>query len=173
MNDYSFESVYRRQLAEILDAEQQMLEEMPRILRAVTSPELRTALELHLVETKEHVSRLAKILDEMDEPRPRAYSDPMRALLAKGRLLMVAEEPSPVRDAALIATAREIEYHESAAYSTARLFAKMLGHDRAAALLGKTLKEEQDTAADLAQIAETLIMGEELEDSFLAEDAVA
>jgi hypothetical protein len=45
----------------------------------------------------------------------------------------------------------------------------MLNHDRAAALLTMSLKEEQETAADLVEIGEAVVMGEELEDADLEE----
>ena len=49
-----------------------------------------------------------------------------------------------------------------AGYNFARILARMLSHEAAAMLLGKTLKEAQDTAGDLAEIAEAVIRGEEL-----------
>lgn len=171
MENPNFEAVYREQVAELFDAEQQMIEEMPRVIRAVTSAELRSALELHLAETREQAVRVKTILEEMPGAVPRVFSDAMRAFLAKARLLTVRIPRSAVLDAALIAALRELEYFEAAGYSNARQFARMLGHERAAALLGKTLKEEQDTAADLYEIAESLIMGEELEDALLEEAA--
>ena len=173
MAKQTFESVYREQIAELCDAEQQMIENMPSMLRAASSQELKSAFEIHLAETKEQLTRLEIILADMPAPRPRNLSDPMRALLAKSRLVTIRHEGSPASDAALIAVAQQIEYHEISAYSSARMLARMLGHERAAMLLGKSMQQEQDTAGDLAEIAEVVIMGEELEDAVLEEPVPA
>jgi ferritin-like metal-binding protein YciE len=66
-----------------------------------------------------------------------------------------------------------VEQYEIAGYETARMLARMLGHERDAVLLARTLAEEQDTAGDLNEIAETVIMGEELEEAELAETETA
>lgn len=172
-NRETFESLYRNQIAELHDAELQMIEDMPLVIRAVSSQELRNALELHLAETKEQAARLETILESMDGPRPEKFSDPMRALLANCRLLIASEKVSPVLDAALIAAAQQVEHYEIAAYGSARMLARMLNHPRAAMLLKRSLKEEQDTAVDLGQIGEAVVMGEELEDAILAEPTQA
>lgn len=169
MTKETFEYVYRQRIAELYDAEQQMIDDMPKIIHAASSQELKAALEIHLAETKEQLTRLEMILASMPGPRPRDISDAMRALLAKGRLIIARHEASPALDAALIGAAQQVEYYEIAGYSSARTLARMLGHERAAMLLGKTLKEERDTAGDLAEIAEAVIMGEELEDAVLEE----
>ncbi len=169
----TFEAAFRRHVAELYDVEQQTIEALPRIIRAAASKELKTALELHLAETKEQAERLESILDAMPGPRPFGSSDPARAMLSKSALLAAWYDASPVLDWALIAAAQQLEHFEIAGYGAARMLARMLNYERAAALLAKTLKEEQDTAADLAQIAETVIMGEELEDAVLAEEIPA
>ena len=165
----TFETVYRELLSEIYDAEQQMLEGMPRMIRASASEELRAALELHMAETAEQAARLETIFASFDGPAARELSDTMRALIAKSRLQAVRFETSPAGDAALIATARQIEHYEIAAYGSAVLLARMLSHTADAELLRQSLKEEQETSSDLTQIAETVIMGEELEDAVLEE----
>lgn len=172
-NIETFESVWRESLAELYDAEQQTIEKMPAIIEAAESAELKTALELHLTETREHAERLAAILAGLDGDTPRRICDPMRALLAKSLLAAAWHEPSAARDFALISTARQVEHFEMASYGAAATLGRMLGHDAAAALLKKTLRDERETAAYLAQLAEATVMGEELEDLAMEEEAPA
>jgi ferritin-like metal-binding protein YciE len=172
-DNHTFESVYQEHLAELLDAEQQILDDMPRMIRAASTQELKTALELHMAETREQAARLEAVRAESDGPRRLAFSDAMRGLLAKSRLQVLKREPSSVRDAALIVTLQQIEHLEISAYQSALQFARMLGHERAAGMLKKTLKEELETAANLTQIAESLIMGDELEDAVMRDEVAA
>ncbi len=173
INKETFESLYRSQIAELYDAEHQMIEDMPRMIRAASSKELRNAFELHLAETKEQVARLEMILESMDGSRPQKFSDPMQALMANIRLVIAYQRPSPVLDATLIAAAQQVEHHEMAGYGAAGMLAGMLDHPRAAMLLQKSFKEEQETAADLGEIGESVVMGEELEDAVLEEPVSA
>ncbi len=168
-NTQTFESLYRSQIALLHDAELQMIEHMPRLIRAALSPELKTALELHLAETEEQAARLKAILNSMRGRTPQKPSEPMSAMLAEVRLRIAWSEPSTVLDAEIVAAAQAVEHYEIAAYSTARMLATMLNHPDAATLLARSLREEQETAADLAQIAETIVMGEELDDEILEE----
>jgi ferritin-like metal-binding protein YciE len=170
-NNDTFEGLYREQLAELHDAERQILEELPAIIRAASSQELKASLELHLEQTREQVTRLETIFANMPGPRPKRSSDPMRAMLAVARLRIINFDTPAVRDAAVTAAAQQVEHYEISGYGAALMLARMLNREHAAVLLQRTLEEEQDTAADLSEIAETIIMGEELDDAELEEVA--
>jgi ferritin-like metal-binding protein YciE len=58
-----------------------------------------------------------------------------------------------VRDAVLIASANRVEHYEIAAYGVTRAFAKALGYDDDAKLLGDSLDEESATDEALTKIA--------------------
>lgn len=165
----TFKSLFQKQIAELLDAEHQMIRDLPGMIHAASSQELKNAFELHLAETREQAARLEIILAELHGDAPEKFSDPMSALLASTRLLIASHASSPVLDAALTIAAQQIEHYEIASYSAARMLAGMLNLSRAAMLLAKSLKEEKDTVVDLGQILEVIVMGEELEDAILAE----
>jgi ferritin-like metal-binding protein YciE len=65
-------------------------------------------------------------------------------------------EDSPLRDAALIVNGNFVEHYEIALYGSLAAFAKNLGLQSAAQLLGETLAEEKAADAKLSQIGETL-----------------
>ena len=172
-NHETFQSLFRSAIAELYDAELQMIEDMPLMIRAASSTELKNALELHMAETKEHAARLEMIIESMGGPLLQKFSDPMRALLASIRLLIARTRSSAVLDAALVGAAQQVEHFVISSYGAARRLARMLGYSRATIVLGKSLKEEQETVSDLSQIGESVIMGEELDDAIQEEKVLA
>ena len=63
----------------------------------------------------------------------------------------------PTRHAALIAAAQRVEHYEISVYGTLATFAKLLGREDDADLLGQTLDEEKETDETLTDIAESTI----------------
>jgi ferritin-like metal-binding protein YciE len=71
-------------------------------------------------------------------------------------------DESPLRDAAIIASANRVEHYEIAAYGSARTFAEILGLNDAATLLDQTLQEEKMADQKLTQLAESMVNEEAL-----------
>ncbi len=71
---------------------------------------------------------------------------------AGGRIASAQGDPAVI-DAAMIGAAQRVEHYEIAAYGTARALALELGYDRAAELLGQTLREEGNADKTLSKIA--------------------
>src|ERR1051325_8124374 len=51
------------EIKDIYWAEKHLVKTLPKMRKAATSPELQSAIESHLEETKEHVARLEKVFD--------------------------------------------------------------------------------------------------------------
>lgn len=73
--------------------------------------------------------------------------------------------PSPLRDAGIIASANRVEHYEIAGYGSARTFAQTLGLREAASLLDQTLQEEKRADEKLTQLAESMVNEEALKRS--------
>jgi ferritin-like metal-binding protein YciE len=69
-------------------------------------------------------------------------------------LLDEAKEPSPMRDAGLIACGQAVEHYEMARYGALMSWARTLGHHDAATLLQQTLDEEKKADSLLTELAE-------------------
>ena len=55
------------ELRDTYDAEKQLTKALPKLAKAATSQELRTAFESHLEETRGHVERLEQVFESLDE----------------------------------------------------------------------------------------------------------
>jgi ferritin-like metal-binding protein YciE len=78
----------------------------------------------------------------------------MEGLIEEGSELLKEDAEPDVMDAALIAAAQKVEHYEIATYGTLITWAKQLGLDEAAEILGQTLDEEKETDVKLTELAE-------------------
>jgi ferritin-like metal-binding protein YciE len=135
----SLDTLFYDQIQDIYDAEQRLVQALPKMAEAACNGQLRNAFEQHLAETERQVERLEQVF-ELTGQTPKAKTcEAMKGLISEGEEVIDATGDDDVRDAALIAAAQRVEHYEIAAYGTARTFALRLGHLRAAELLQESL----------------------------------
>jgi ferritin-like metal-binding protein YciE len=153
--DSELHQLFLDELADILNAEQQLTKALPKMAEAASSEELTEAFESHLEETKYHVTRLEQVFTSLDERVQSKECKAMKGLLEEGRDVMEEMKGSSALDAALIAAAQKVEHYEIATYGTLRAWAERMGHTKAVELLDATLDEEKATDEALTSIAES------------------
>jgi ferritin-like metal-binding protein YciE len=145
------------ELRDLYSAETQLVEALPKMAEAASSQELRSAFEHHLEQTREHVSRLKDIFEEIGEKSSGETCEAMKGLIKEGEILVKAEGDPDVRDAGLIGAAQRVEHYEIAGYGTARSLAQRLGDRQVAGTLQLTLNEEAEADKKLTSIAESQV----------------
>jgi ferritin-like metal-binding protein YciE len=131
-----------------------MLKNMPRMMKAASSKELKRAFAQHEKMTQRQVKRLERVFKMLGERPGGKKCVGMEGLVNEAKEL-IQEKPEPeVLDAGLISKAQHIEHYEMAGYGTVRTYARTLGYEDQQALLQETLDEEQMTDKLLTQIAE-------------------
>ncbi len=145
------------ELRDTYDAEKQILKALPKMRKAATSPELASAFEAHLEETRGQVQRLEEVFAGLDEKVRGKHCEGVAGIIKEGKSVMEEDFDDTTMDACLIASAQRVEHYEMAGYGTVLAYAKRLGHDDVAALLEQTLDEEKATDAKLSQLAESSI----------------
>lgn len=153
----SLEHLYVEQLRDIYDAENQLVRALPKMVKAASSPELRSAFEDHLEKTRGHVRRLDEIFQGLGHPAKGKSCKAMIGLIEEGEELQRSEAEPSVRDAGLIAAAQKVEHYEIASYGTLRTFAEFRGDKQAAQSLQEILDEEYEADKTLTQVAESSI----------------
>lgn len=146
-------------LKDLYHAEKQLVKALPRMAKAASSDELRSAIEEHLHVTESHVERLEECFAEMDMTPKAKTCHGMMGIVEEGKEVLDKQNngnPSAI-DAAIIAAAQKVEHYEISAYGSARTFAQTLGMNRVADLLQETLDEEKETDQKLTQIAEGMV----------------
>jgi len=150
----SLESLFLHELKDVYSAEQQILKALPKLIKAVKSAELASALKEHLAATKTHAERLQQVLQAYGAKPGKVKCKGMEGLLSEGDEILEEEMPPEVRDAAIISAAQRVEHYEMAAYGCLRSFAKQLGDVPSAQILQTTLDEEADADRKMTQLAE-------------------
>ena len=153
----SLQDMYVEELKDIYNAEKQLLKALPKMAKAASSDELRTAFEEHLEQTKGHVERLEQVFQTMDMAAKGKTCEAMKGLVAEGEEILELEGDEATIDAGLIAAAQKVEHYEIATYGTLRSWAKQLGSEEAATLLQQTLDEESETDERLTKLAESIV----------------
>jgi ferritin-like metal-binding protein YciE len=155
----SFDQLFETGLRYAYDTEQKLVEKgIPSMIEAASSPELRTALEQHLRETRNHVTRLERVFGIIGA-EPKAEDDDIIDEITKTADHMVGatEDGSPLRDAVLVIGGGHVEHYEMAMYGSLASVARQLGRRDAASLLEETMNEEKAAAAKLAEIGERTV----------------
>jgi ferritin-like metal-binding protein YciE len=141
------------EIRDIYHAEKQLLKALPKLAKAASDTELRGALENHLAETENQVSRLEQVFELVGEKPETKTCAGMAGIIEEGSDAL-GEESGPVLDAMIIASAQRAEHYEIAAYGTVAAWAEGLGYTDAAELLRETLDEEKTADETLTGIAE-------------------
>jgi ferritin-like metal-binding protein YciE len=128
------------QMCDLYDAEIQLIAALPKMAAAANSPHLKEAFRVHLEETKNHQARLEQAFQLLGIKPTRESCEAMQGLISEGEEMIAAHGDPQIKDAALIAAAQRVEHYEIAGYGCARSFARRLGQQSIADLLGWTLK---------------------------------
>lgn len=152
-------------LRDTYNAEKQLVKALPKMAKSATSDELRAAFTDHLEVTRQQVTRLEQVFQELDVPVRGKHCVAMEGLIEEGKEIMEEDHDPNVMDAGIIAAAQKVEHYEIAAYGTLRTWAEMLGFTRAAELFQQSLDEEAEADEKLSQLALTQINVEAQEGS--------
>ena len=142
------------ELKDLYSAERQLVQALPKMSKNATSDQLRTAIDNHLAETEEHVTRLEQVLESLGESPRGQKCDGMQGLIEEGKKLLKEEADPDVMDAGIIVSAQKVEHYEIASYGAVCEYARMMGHTEALQLLEQTLEEEKKADQTLNALAE-------------------
>jgi ferritin-like metal-binding protein YciE len=156
MEQDSLRQLYVDELKDLYSAETQLVKALPKIAKASSNDELRQAFEEHLEQTKEHVSRLEKIFETLNEKATGKKCLGMEGLVKEGAETMDEDYEDQIMDAALIGAAQRVEHYEIAGYGTVRAFAELLGESEHVSLLEQTLEEEKEADEKLSELAQQI-----------------
>jgi ferritin-like metal-binding protein YciE len=151
---------FLEELADIYDAEKQLVKALPKMAKAAENDQLREGFEEHLEQTEEHVQRLEQVFEHFGEKAKAKKCQAMAGLLEEGQELIKEK----AGDAALICAAQKVEHYEIAAYGSLKSWAEFLEENDSVELLEETLDEEKSTDDKLTELAESVINEAENQD---------
>ena len=146
--------LYINQLQMLLSTEQQITEALPKMIDKARDSQLQQAFQSHLQETREHVTRLEKILNQAAREAKAVKCKVMAALVTETEDMVKDAADDAVLDAALISAGQRVEHYEIAVYGAVRHWAQLLGETAHMEMLDKTIREEGHADHLLTEIAE-------------------
>lgn len=158
--------LFENELKDIFWAEKALTAAIPKMIKQATSEELIAALEKHLEETNEQITRLEGVFASIDMKPVGKKCEAMAGLMKEAEGIIDECEPGAMRDAGIIAGAQKIEHYEIASYGTMRQFAETLELTEAVKLLEQTLDEEKlaDEKLTIVAVSAVNVEAAELED---------
>jgi len=153
----SLQTLYEHELGDLYSAEKQILDALPKLIKAATHPALTKALTDHQSVTEEQVMRLDQIFEMLGKKPEIEKCKGMEGLLKECDKAIEDHKDSDVLDAAIIACTQRVEHYEMAGYGCARTYAAMLGLSDQSEILQTTLDEEGKADHHLTDIAEECI----------------
>jgi ferritin-like metal-binding protein YciE len=157
MHMENLQDLLKEDLKDVYNAENQIVKALPKMIKTATNGELKRAMEAHLAETKEQVTRLEQVMEMLGMPARGKTCKAMQGIIEEGKEVMSEDADDDVMDAALIGAAQKVEHYEIATYGTLCTYAELLGLKEAKRLLGQTLEEEKKTDQLLTDLAESVI----------------
>lgn len=152
----NLQQLYVKELRDLYDAENQITEALPKLIKAASNPELKSALQEHLDVTGTQIQRLEQIFQTLSEKPSGETCKGMKGVIKEGdEIVSSGGDPSTV-DAGIISAAQRVEHYEMAGYGTVRTYAKLLGQEEHSRLLQETLDEEEEADETLTEIANTV-----------------
>lgn len=149
--------LFETELKDIYWAEKELTKEIPKMIKHATSQDLVDALENHLAQTREQVSRVEHVFEILGKKATAKKCEAMEGLIKEGQDIIDECEEGAMCDAGIISAAQKIEHYEIATYGTLRQFAQTLRITNAEELLSQTLSEEKAADDKLSRIAVTAI----------------
>jgi ferritin-like metal-binding protein YciE len=152
----TLQKLYEDQLKDLHSMERQIIQALPKMIKAAEDEELSGTLEKHLEVTREQLARLDDIFEKMGKRGTGKKCKGMEGILEEGKELLEKDADADVLDAGIISAAQHVEHYEMAGYGTVRTYAQLLGYRGAARILQQTLNEEGKTDHLLTRLATSI-----------------
>lgn len=158
LGNNQLEKYFHDSLKDIYWAEKALTRALPKMQKSATTEELKSAIEEHIAQTKEQVTRLEEIFGHLGKKPQAKKCEAMEGLIKEGEsIIEETEDGSMTRDVGIIMAAQKVEHYEIATYGGLVQLAKTMGLDEVAGILTETLEEEKQTDEGLTEIAENNI----------------
>ena len=155
-------TLFLNELRDLHDGETWLTRVLPDLAKGAHSQELHTTFNQLLKTTQEQLTRTEKIFAHLSENPKGKRCKGMQSLVMECRYAMGEAFEEEARDVALISEMQRVKHYEIATYRSAIVFASLLRDDESSALLGLTLREEEEASLSLVRLAESIYVESDL-----------
>jgi ferritin-like metal-binding protein YciE len=157
----SLTKLLEEEIKDIYDFEKRLVRAIPKMAKAASSDELRSALTEHLEATRNQVGRIEQVFEHLGvSPKAKTCAG-MKGILEEGEETMQMDAEDTLLDVAIIGAAQRVEHYEMAAYASVRAMAEQLGNQEIVDLLQENWDEEHEADERLSEICEQILSSAE------------
>src|SRR4051812_41667711 len=106
--DNKLQMLFGSQIKDIYWAEKELTKAIPKMIKNASSSELSNALQKHLGETQNHVTRLEQVFTILGKEPETNKCKAMSGIISEAEDLMSDSEEGPMRDAAIIMAGQKV-----------------------------------------------------------------
>ena len=140
-------------LQDVYYAENAITKALPKVIEATANADLKKALQDHLIETKDQITKLKAVFKAVDAPVKGEKCDAIEGLIKECDGAIEQAKGAVAKHAIIIGCCQAIEHYEIARYGTMKEWAKALGEDEAHNILSTILDQEKAANNKLTAIA--------------------
>lgn len=149
----TMEKLYQDQMASLRQAQEQLLELFPRLLRVITHTELRNSIRDLIPHVREQVGRIEHVMPDTIVTQQASDSPGMRGLIDECHAFLERASDPDVIDAGLVVFCQRILHYTMAGHASLRTFAALLGKDEEAQIFQRSVDEQAETEQSLVRLA--------------------
>lgn len=144
-------------MKDLLSAEKQFRDALPKLVDAAESEGLAAAFREHHEQTIGHIERLERGFELLGKAARSETCEAAKGLVAESKSAIEEDGEGEAKDLLLTGAGRKVEHYEIVSYADAVEQAKACGLDELATLLGETLAEEHEADERLHEIGRRLV----------------
>ena len=157
MKMQSVEDLMLTGLSYVLDFEEQATKAASKMAEASSNAELKEAFQKTVSKSQEYGQKVEQTFQKLGKSVERNTNSIAKAMIEEVENMVKNTDASPVRDAALIVAANQMQHYRIAVYGSLETYAQLIGKQDAAQGLKQNLEDSKGGDAKLTKIAEDTV----------------
>lgn len=141
-------------LTYVLDFENKVSEEANKMAQASNDPEVKQVFQQSASKGKEYAQRVQQVFEQLGQPVKTNDNQIAQAMIMEVENMISNTSASPVRDAALIVAANQMQHYRVAVYGSLSHYAELIGKSEATKSLTQNLEDSKGGDEKLTRIGE-------------------
>ncbi len=141
-------------LTYVLDFENKVSEQAKKMAEASTDPEVKQVFEQSVTKGKEYAQRVQQVFEQLGKPVTTNDNHVAKAMITEVEQMISNTDASPVRDAALIVAANQMQLYRVAVYGSLAHYGDIIGKSDLTKGLQQNLEDSKGGDEKLTKIGE-------------------
>ncbi len=151
------QELFVHELGEVYDAERRFTEGQQEMVEHASDEKLRSAIQEHLDQTREHAANVERVFAELGQEAHRETNEAAKGLVSEAQEGIQEAQSAALRDAAIVSAVIKVEHFEMGSYRSLVTGANLMGQTEMERLLRENMRQEEEAARIAEQSAGELL----------------